>query len=77
MLQGLCYNEDMKGKATGKKKLHTPPQEFAHAEKVRSGAVWQAKMKLDREKYDAGIREKMPSHRRPLTLEEGIYKQWR
>lgn len=67
----------MKGRPTGKKNLHIPPQEFKDAAAVRSGAVWQARMKLDREKYEAGIREKMPAHRRPLTVEEGIYKQWR
>lgn len=73
MLLGVCYIEGMKGKATGKNKLLIPP----HAEKVRSGAVWQARMKLDREKYEAGIRKKSPSHPAPLTDEEWYFKNWR
>lgn len=67
----------MKGRPTGKKNLHTPPQEFKDAAAVRSGAVWQARMKLDREKYEAGIRKKSPSHPAPLTDEEWYFKNWR
>jgi len=67
----------MKGRPTGKKNLHTPPQEFAAAAAVRADAVWQAKMKHDREKYEAGIQTKSPAHPVPLTDEERLYKQWR
>lgn len=60
-----------------KKQLHQPPPEVVLGEEIRKHPKSIAKMEAARAKLEKGRYVKMPAHRRPLTVEEGILKQWR
>ncbi len=60
-----------------KKQLHQPPPEFAVAAREHDTEWWKAQDALGRANIERGRYVKMPAHRRPLTVEEGILKQWR
>ena len=59
------------------KKLHQPPAEFEVAARKHATESWKRIDALGRAIIEAGRYIEMPAHRRPLTVEEGIRKQWR
>ncbi len=59
------------------KKLHQPPAEFEVAKREHATEWWKEQDALGRAIIEAGRYIEMPAHRRPLTVEEGIRKQWR